>query len=222
MRAGAIIPAAGSGTRMGGARKAFLELGGKPLLQHCLEAFFQVDVISTIVVALAADDADNPPAWLQHDRVHIVRGGSQRAESVRAGLDALGEDVDVVVVHDAARPLVTAEMIRSVIEIAARGGSATVALPVTDTLHEVDDVGIVGTVDRTRYWRAQTPQAFPREALEIAYARIEDFANATDEAGLVASSGFTVKVIAGAAWNIKITTPDDVALAEATLAERLR
>jgi 2-C-methyl-D-erythritol 4-phosphate cytidylyltransferase len=220
MKAAAIIPAAGSGTRMGGTRKAFLELQGKPLLQYCLESFFQVDVVTRIVVALSADDADSPPSWLKHDRVSIVRGGSQRAESVRAGLDALPDDIDVVVVHDAARPLVTPEMIRSVIDLAASGTSAIVALPVTDTLHEVDDVGIVTTVDRSRFWRAQTPQAFPREALELGYARVEDFALATDEAGLVASAGFTVKVIPGAAWNIKITTPEDVVLAEAALAGR--
>ena len=222
MKAAAIIPAAGSGTRMGGTRKAYLELAGKPLLHHCLQSFFQVDVISRIVIALPADDADNPPAWLQDERVHVVRGGLQRAESVRAGLDALDDDIDVVVVHDAARPLVTPEMIRAVIEIAAQGASAIVALPVTDTLHEVDDIGIVRTVDRSKFWRAQTPQAFPREALELGYARVDDFASATDEAGLVASAGFTVKVIPGAAWNIKITTPEDVVLAEAALAERSR
>ena len=223
MKVAAIIPAAGRGVRMGGTRKAFLELAGKPLLQHCIDAFLQVDVVNTIVVALPQDQTGHSPSWLRHDRIRVVSGGAQRADSVRAGLDTLTEDVAVVVVHDAARPLVTAEMIRQVIEVAADGASATLALPVTDTLHEVDESNtIIGTPHRSRFWRAQTPQAFPREALELAYARVDDFSSATDEAGLVARGGFTVKVIPGAAWNIKITTPEDMAVAEAALAERVK
>jgi 2-C-methyl-D-erythritol 4-phosphate cytidylyltransferase len=223
MKVGAIIPAAGSGTRMGGARKAFLELAGKPLLQHCLDSFLRVDSIRHIVVALPAEDVRQAPQWLSKPRIVIVAGGEQRADSVRAGLNALPDDVEIVVVHDAARPLVTPELIGRVLEVAARGLSATTALPVTDTLHEVDDTnGIRTTPDRSRFWRAQTPQAFPREALELAFARIADASSATDEAGLVARAGSMVKVVPGETWNIKITTHEDLALAEAALRNRTR
>lgn len=223
MKVGAIIPAAGSGTRMGGTRKAFLELAGKPLLQYCLDSFFRVESIRHIVVVLPADEVRNAPQWLSKPRVVIVAGGAQRADSVRAGLRALPDDVDVVVVHDAARPLVTPELIGRVLDVAERGVSATTALPVTDTLHEVDDSdGIKATPDRSRFWRAQTPQAFLREALELAYARVENASSATDEAGLVARAGWMVKVVPGESWNIKITTPEDLALAEAALRTRMR
>jgi 2-C-methyl-D-erythritol 4-phosphate cytidylyltransferase len=221
MKAGAIIPAAGSGERMGGTRKAFLELSGKPLLQHCLESFFAADSIAHIAIALPADAVHDLPAWLRDDRITVVPGGAQRADSVRAGLQALPADVDVIVIHDAARPLVSAEMIERVIEAAAGGVSAAIALQVTDTLHEVDaQQQIVSTPDRARFWRAQTPQAFPRAALEAAYARTTNVSAATDEAGMVAAAGLPVRMLHGEVWNIKITTPEDVALAEATLARR--
>ena len=222
MNVGVIIPAAGSGTRMGGTRKPFLELAGKPLLQYCLEAFFQIDSIHYIVVALPGDETARP-RWLADQRVQIVAGGAHRADSVRAGLNALPDDVDVVVVHDAARPLVTPELIRRVLQVVNHQVGATVAVPVTDTLHEVDaQQTILATPPRSRFWRAQTPQAFPREALELAYARNEDASTATDEAGLVARSGWTVKVVPGEPWNIKITTPEDLVLAEAALRERVQ
>ena len=223
MKVGAIIPAAGSGTRMGGARKPFLELAGKPLLQHCLESFFQIKSIQHIMVVLPADQMGQLPNWLNEPRVKVVQGGAQRADSVRAGLTALPADVDVVIVHDAARPLVTPELVKRVLDAVQNGGSATIAVPMTDTLHEVDDhLGIIATPPRSRFWRAQTPQAFPRAVLERAYARIQDASSATDEAGLVAQSGSVVKVVPGEAWNIKITTQDDLALAEAALRERDR
>jgi 2-C-methyl-D-erythritol 4-phosphate cytidylyltransferase len=221
MKAGAIIPAAGSGTRMGGARKAFLEIGGKTLLQHCLDAFLSIDQINEIVVALPSAELGASPNAVQRSRVRLVAGGAHRADSVRAALNGLSPDIDLVVIHDAARPLVTARMIQAVLEHAARGESATVAVPVTDTLHRVSpEKRITDTPDRTQFWRAQTPQAFPRAVLEQAYARVPHASAVTDEAGLVARAGFPVRVIEGSPSNLKITTPDDVALAEATLAKR--
>jgi 2-C-methyl-D-erythritol 4-phosphate cytidylyltransferase len=201
---------------MGGARKPFLELAGQPLLQHCLHAFFAVPEIDRIVIALPESELSHPPAWLRHDRVQLTAGGAQRADSVRAGLAALPADIDVVVIHDAARPMVDAAMIRAVLEHARQGESATLALQATDTLHRVDgELRIVDTPDRSIFWRAQT-----RAVLEQAYARVKDPSAATDEAGLVARAGFSVRVVRGDARNIKITTPADVALAEAALARR--
>ena len=221
MKAAAIIPAAGSGERMGGTRKAFLELAGRTLLQHCLDSFFRAPSIAHIAVVVPADSLAELPDWLQDPRISVVGGGAQRADSVRAGLAALPADVDVIVVHDAARPLVTAEMIERVVECAAGGVSATIALQVTDTLHRVDArEQIVETPDRAEFWRAQTPQAFPRDALESAYAHVRNISGATDEAGLVAHAGLPVRVLPGEVWNLKITTPEDVELAQAALARR--
>jgi 2-C-methyl-D-erythritol 4-phosphate cytidylyltransferase len=221
MKVGVIIPAAGSGVRMGGVRKPFLLLAGEPLLQHCLAAFSGIDRDTTIVVALPPDMCEHPPVWLRAQHIKLVAGGAQRADSVRAGLAALAEDVGVVMIHDAARPLVTAEMINAVLTTAEQGISATIALPVTDTLHRVDEQGaIIETPARSRFWRAQTPQAFPRAVLEQAIARTQDPSAATDEAGLVAAAGFTVRVLPGHESNLKITSPADMALAEAALLRR--
>jgi 2-C-methyl-D-erythritol 4-phosphate cytidylyltransferase len=221
MNVGAIIPAAGSGTRMGGARKAFLEIGGKTLLQHCLDAFLSIDEITQIVVALPSEEVRASPNGQQRGRVRLVAGGAHRADSVRAALNHLSPEVDIVVIHDAARPLLTARMIRAVLEYAARGESATVAVPVVDTLHRVNaEHRIIETPNRTQFWRAQTPQAFPRSTLIQAYARVINASAATDEAGLVARAGFPVHIIPGDISNLKITTPDDVVIAEAALAKR--
>jgi len=221
MNVGAIIPAAGSGTRMGGARKAFLEIGGKTLLQHCLDAFLSIDEITQIVVALPSEEVRASSNGQQRGRVRLVAGGAHRADSVRAALNHLSPEVDVVVIHDAARPLLTVRMIRAVLDCAARGESATIAVPVVDTLHRVDaDHRIIETPNRTQFWRAQTPQAFPRSTLIQAYARVTNASAATDEAGLVARAGFPVRIIPGDASNLKITTPDDVVIAEAALARR--
>jgi 2-C-methyl-D-erythritol 4-phosphate cytidylyltransferase len=218
MKVGVVIPAAGSGTRMGGTRKPLLEIGGKPLLQHCLDAFFRIDAVARIAVAVPAEMINNPPSWMHDRRILFAEGGAQRADSVRAAFSVLPPDIDVVIIHDAARPVLHREMIEALIEIAARGESATLALPVTDTLHRVDsNNAIIDTPDRAQFWRALTPQAFPRTVLEQAYNRVTDLSRATDEAGLVAAAGFPVRVIPGDASNIKVTTPADVALAEVAL-----
>ena len=221
MNVGAIIPAAGAGRRMGGVRKAFLEMGGKPLLQYSVTACLAHPAVRQVVVALAAEDLHDVPAWLKDARVSLVAGGSERADSVRAGLAALSDDIDAVLIHDAARPLINGDLIDRVLHEVRAGSSATVAIPVTDTLHDADTKHeIRATPDRNRFWRAQTPQAFPRDVLELAFATNAAAASATDEAGLVAAGGWPVRVVPGEAWNIKVTTADDVAIAEAALRER--
>jgi 2-C-methyl-D-erythritol 4-phosphate cytidylyltransferase len=216
-----IIPAAGSGKRMGGARKPFLQLGGKSLLQHCLDVFLSVPGVQHIVVVVPESELQLYRTLIVNQRITFVAGGAQRADSVRAGLNALPAEAEVILVHDAARPLLTRRMVEAVAETAGQGTSATIAVPVTDTVHRVNPNGmIVDTPDRAQFWRAQTPQAFPRRALEQAYARVGNASAATDEAGLVAQAGFPVRVIPGDASNLKITTPDDVALAEAALQKR--
>jgi 2-C-methyl-D-erythritol 4-phosphate cytidylyltransferase len=221
MNVGVIIPAAGGGTRMGGVSKPFLELAGKPLLLHCLEAFLAVPDVQKIVVALPQAALAESQKFFGSDRIAIVEGGAQRGDSVRAGFEAMPADMDVIVVHDAARPLLSRAMIDAVIELAADGTCATIALQVSDTLHRVNSEGvIIETPDRAEFWRAQTPQAFPRSVLEQAYQRLVDVSGATDEAGLVVAAGFHVHVVPGDPSNIKITTPEDLELAEAALARR--
>ena len=223
MKVGAIIPAAGAGRRMGGVRKPFMAAGGKALLQHCVDVFTAHPLVHTVVVALSAEDAGNPPAWLKQPGILVVHGGDERADSVQAGLHALAEDVDAVIIHDAARPLVTPELIDRVLAEVREGRSATVGIPVTDTLHEVDERGVIqATPDRTKYWRAQTPQGFPREVLELAFATLPNASTATDEAGLVAAGGWNVVVVPGESWNIKVTIPEDLTFVETRLRGRNR
>lgn len=221
MRVAAIIPAAGSGRRMGSVPKAFLEVAGKPLLQYSVDVLLNHPAIETIIVALSPEAVDGAPPWLRQPEIRLVNGGDTRAASVRAGLYAVPDGVDTILVHDAARPLLNAALIDRVLAAVDSAQSATIGVPVTDTVHEADSgLNISATRDRTQLWRAQTPQAFPREVLELAFARTTAADNATDEAGLVAAGGWPVRLVAGEEWNIKVTTPADIARAESLLRER--
>lgn len=224
VRVAAAIAAAGEGTRMGGRRKQYLELAGEPVLLRALRPFLEHPAVVGVVIALPPADVAAPPPWLagRDPRVALVAGGATRGESVRAALERVPEDVDVVLVHDAARPLVTAEIVGRCIGAAARGVGAVAAWPETDTVKEVDEARrIVATADRGRLWRAQTPQAFPRAMILEAYRRaaVEGF-DATDDAALVERYGGVVTVVEGSAENIKITGPEDLVVAEALLALR--
>lgn len=226
---GVAIPAAGSGQRMGGARKPWLELAGEPVLAHALRPFLADPRVVEVRVALAADDAADPPAWLTglDARVRVVAGGATRTASVARAVDALPDDLDVVLVHDAARPLVTGELIARVVEAALEGRGAVAGCPATDTLKRVDaDRRVVETPDRATLWHAQTPQGFPaawlRRALGEAGAAggAGGLEGATDDAALVERLGYPVQMIEGASWNLKVTRPEDVPLAEWHLARR--
>ncbi len=204
---------------MGGRRKPFLALQGEPVLVHALRPFLTHPAVTAVRVALSAEDANDPPGWLRglDPRLLLVAGGASRAASVRAGLDAL-DDVDVVLVHDAARPLVTRAIIDRCIAAADAGKGAVAGWPATDTLKQVDDgLRIVATPDRSRIWHAQTPQAFPAELLRRAYAAW-DGTEATDDATLVERVGGTVVMVEGSATNLKVTLPEDLAVAEVLLA----
>lgn len=223
-RVAVIIPAAGRGRRMGGEGKAFLELDGIPILERTLRAFLAQSRVERIVVALDAATAAQPPAWLRtlDPRVHLVEGGAERHDSVRLALAAVPETIDVVVVHDAARPLVPASLIEAVIDAAAAGRSVAAAIRPADTVHEVDDNRrITATPDRSRLWCAQTPQAFPVAVLRDAHERVAGTSLVpTDDAALVARFGTPVYVIEGDRANLKLTVPADVTVARALLAAR--
>lgn len=223
LRVGVAIPAAGSGSRMGGRRKQYLALAGVPILLRSVRPFLADPRVVAVVVALPAGDAGEPPPWLLEEdpRVRVVAGGPSRTDSVRLALEALPADVDVAVIHDGARPLVSPEVVRRCIDVAAGGTGAVAGVPAVDTLKEVDaEAKIVGTPDRSRIWHAQTPQAFPREMILEAYRAAGPSPDATDDAGLVERIGGEVRMVRASPGNLKVTRPDDLAVAEALLEGR--
>jgi 2-C-methyl-D-erythritol 4-phosphate cytidylyltransferase len=208
---------------MGGVRKPFLELAGEPVLVHALRPFLSQSSVVAVAVALAPDDAAAPADWVTglDRRVQVVAGGETRTDSVGRAIAALPSDVDVIAVHDAARPLVSAGVVAECIEIAAAGLGAVAGCPAVDTMKEVDAQGrIVSTADRSRLWRAHTPQVFPAAMLREAYQ--EAGPGATDDAALVERVGGEIRMVDGGAWNLKVTRPGDVAVAEALLRAQLR
>lgn len=218
------MPAAGVGVRMGGVRKAFLELAGRPVLEHALRPFLDDERVTAIAVALVPDDAADPPAWLTglDPRVLVVPGGETRTESVRRAIGSLPEDLDVIAVHDAARPLVTGDVVRRCIALALKGCGAVAGCPAVDTMKVVDaSCAVVETPDRSALWHAHTPQVFPASVLRRAYAGRDD--EGTDDAALVERYDRTVavKMVDDGGTNLKVTRPVDVGLAEAVLEGRL-
>lgn len=207
---------------MGGVDKAFQELAGVPLLQYALRPFLDVPGVRSVVVALGKEHAAAPPVWLQEldPRIQVVAGGATRSDSVRLALEALAEHgatIQVVVVHDGARPFVSREVVQRCVEQVRPGRGAVAGWPVVDTLKEVDSSrAVVGTPDRARYWRAQTPQAFPLIELLKAYRRAvgEDF-EGTDDAAVFQWAGGRIQMVEGTAWNLKVTHPEDLRVARA-------
>ena len=219
MQVTAIIAAAGAGRRLGGAvPKQMLEIGGRTLLERSVSAFASHPRVSEVIVAVPADLAAEPPAWARgEDSVRLVAGGGRRQDSVAAAFDRVPASSEVVLVHDAARPFVTAELITECIEAAARFGGAIAAMPVHDTVKRVvrEDgaLTIDATLPRDSIYLAQTPQAFRREVLEAAIALGRSGVEATDEAALAERAGFAVRIVHGEPGNIKITTAEDLAAA---------
>ncbi len=217
---GVVIVAGGSGTRTDGTElKQFRWVSGKPALLHSVQAFMARPDVAIVVVVLPKAYAADPPPWLFQcdvERLLVSTGGSERHESVVNGLEDLPEEIAIAVVHDAARPLVTDATIDRVIAEARKGHGAIAALPVVDTLKEVDADGrIVRTVDRTNLWRAQTPQAFPRVMLEQAHITARtDRISATDDAALLERLGLPVVVVRGSERGMKITEEADFARAD--------
>lgn len=220
-RVGVVVPAAGAGRRMGGVRKPFLELDGEYVLTRALRPFLADDRVVRVVVALGPGDAAEPPDWLTglDSRVRVVAGGETRGASVASCLEAVPADVHVIVVHDAARPLVLGEVVRRCIDFAASGVGAVAGCPAVDTMKVVDEGAFIrSTPDRATLWHAHTPQAFPAEALRLAYASGDE--SATDDAVLVEGQGIRVRMIDDGALNPKITRPGDLAVGEAILRTR--
>jgi 2-C-methyl-D-erythritol 4-phosphate cytidylyltransferase len=223
-----LIPAAGMGKRMGKAlAKQFLPLGDKPMLAHTLLAFQRASEVDEIIPILSQEDIE---ICLRDiiECFHITKvktlvvGGKERQDSVSNGLHKLEKDAVVVMVHDGVRPFVTAEMIRDSVEHAKKGECVAVGVPIKDTIKEVNDKGIVrSTLERSRLWAIQTPQAFPVRILKHAYEEaLSKRLYGTDDATLVERAGGSVRIIMGSYENIKITTPEDLMVAEEILKRR--
>ena len=217
-----IIPAAGKSSRFGGQlKKPFVSLDGRPIWQRSAELFWSRPDVSRVYLVISPDDRDDFRSRFGHliafNNVSLVDGGEERFESVANALARVPERVDLVAVHDAVRPLGTARLVDAVFASAAEHGAAMLAVPVADTLKRVDPTTsrITETVPRAGLWQAQTPQVFRRDWLVDAYANRGRLpAPVTDDAQLVEASGHTVRVVHGSPTNFKITTKDDLELAE--------
>lgn len=224
MRVLVIIPSAGSGSRFGGeVPKQYLELGGKPVLQHAVDRFLANPAVAVLVLAVAGDrvEAMRSDARWSDPRVRIVEGGATRQQSVTRALDAAeGQAIDVVAVHDAVRPFFTSAILQELLDAAEAYGASLPVAPVTDTIHVVADGLVVETLDRSRLGAAQTPQCFRIALLRtlLQRAAAEQF-DGTDEAGLAVRYGFEVRAIAGDPMNFKITHARDLERAQNLLSE---
>lgn len=213
----AVVTAAGSGERLGtGIPKAFVELGGRTMLEHAVDGLLGSGVIGRVVVAVPADRVSQAAALLQ-DRATVVEGGAERHDSVGRALAAVG-DAEFILVHDAARPFTPADQIRRVVAALVDGVRAVIpVLRVVDTVKVVDANGVVlGTPERAGLRAVQTPQGFEAALLRRAYERVGSFAG-TDDASLVENLGTPVHTVDGDVLAFKITTPLDLRLARAVL-----
>jgi len=215
-----IIPAAGSGTRFGGPiPKQFQPLGGKPIVQYVVERFLLSGFVEKVVVAVT-DALLVTVKQAPGDHVQFVAGGETRQQSVMNAFNAAGEDFDVVAVHDAVRPFFRLTTFAALIDAARESGAAFPGVPLTDTIHATRDGKLSATVDRSNLVAAQTPQVFRYDVLRDALERaMREKVDGTDEAGIAARYGYDVRVIAGDPHNIKITRPEDLALAQAHFEE---
>jgi 2-C-methyl-D-erythritol 4-phosphate cytidylyltransferase len=221
MKVWAVIPTAGIGQRMRSETpKPFLMLAGESVIARTLKVFEASAVVDGIVVVGHENSLADLRSLVAENGFckvcTIIPGGATRTQSVRNGLNLLPKDVDIVIVHDGVRPLVTLKMIEEGVRVAGESGAAVAAVPVKPTLKVIDPrtLRIRETLDRTLVWEVQTPQVFRRELLERAYRGDVD---ATDDAALVEKMGVPVLIYAGDERNIKITTPDDLVIAEAFL-----
>jgi 2-C-methyl-D-erythritol 4-phosphate cytidylyltransferase len=223
-KSGAVIVAAGSSERMGGIDKMFTILDGKPVLARVIEVFQACSRIDDIVIVLNRQNLAKAKKLVAEEGWSKVKdvceGGRRRQDSVLNGLDCLGK-CDWVVIHDGARPLVTVEIIENGLDAAEETGAAIAAVPVTDTIKMVsDDLTIQGTPPRQSLWAAQTPQVFRYDVIINAYRKLKY--EVTDDARAVELTGGSVKIYQGSNDNIKITTPEDLAVAEILLKKRMK
>ncbi len=221
-RSGALIVAAGAGLRMEGKDKILTPLAGKPVLAWVVEVFEACHLVDEVVIVLGEENLSTgknmvvQAGWRKV--THVCPGGLRRQDSVWAGMQKLGP-CDLVVIHDGARPCLTIDLVERGLSEAVIAGAAIAAVPVIDTIKRVNSSGeVIQTLDRPGLWSVQTPQVFKADILKNAYKKGEG--DVTDDASLVERSGHKVKVYMGSYQNVKITTQEDLALAEAILLQR--
>lgn len=220
-RVGAVVPAAGRGERFGSdVPKALISLHGRPLLQYALEVLQAVDEVESIAVAAPPGATETVRRLADTARLTkvaaVVPGGADRQASVARALAALPPGPGVVLIHDGVRPFLPASLVRDVVAAAVRDGGAVAAVPVDETIKRGHEGWVAETLDRSRLFRIQTPQAFRREILEEAHrAAAREGFRGTDDAALVERLGHQVRLVQGTATNLKVTLPEDLALAEA-------
>jgi 2-C-methyl-D-erythritol 4-phosphate cytidylyltransferase/2-C-methyl-D-erythritol 2,4-cyclodiphosphate synthase len=226
MHVTAIIAAGGRGQRFGSARpKQFLEIGGRPILERSVDAFVRHREVSAVIVALPQALAADPPAYLRRGTsIQVVVGGDRRQDSVANAFRAADPATEIIVIHDAARPFIEADLVTRTIAAAVRSGAALAAVASRDTVKRAGAASprtVTETLPRDAIFLAQTPQAFRRDVLQRALEEGgRSGVDATDEATLVEMLGLPVQLVDGDASNIKITTPDDLVLGEAIAARR--
>ena len=230
-RVTAVIPAAGSGIRMGlEEAKQYLELGGKPLLARTLRAFQECHLVNAVIIVVPEKDVDYCLQQIvqryQLSKVYkVISGGERRQDSVRNGIEAVADSCRWVLVHDGVRPFVSTELIEKVIKAARRFRAVITGLPVTETIKQAGSKGnVLRTIKRRDLWLIQTPQIFRREDIHLAHqeALRQGWTEATDDAFLVEKIGISVKIIEGEERNIKVTTPHDLQVARFLLSTESR
>jgi 2-C-methyl-D-erythritol 4-phosphate cytidylyltransferase len=228
MHVTAIVVAAGAGRRIGGAiPKTYLPIAGRPLVLRTMDRMFSARSVERVVLVVAADEMERCAALLRgdaalRDRPFVLQtGGATRQQSAKRGLEKLGADTDVVIIHDGARPFVSAALIDGCVNAAAEKGAVVVGLPVRDTIKVVGDGRrIQNTPERSSLWEIQTPQVFQTALIVAAHDQAErDGVEATDDAMVVERFGQPVFILDGERTNIKITLPEDIWLAEAMIRE---
>jgi len=230
-RVTAVIPAAGSGMRMGlEEAKQYLEIDGKPLLVHTLRTFQECHAVDSIIIVVPEKDVD----YCLHQMVQryqlskvykVISGGERRQDSVRNGIEAVADSCRWVLIHDGVRPFVSIELIEKVIKAARRYRAVITGLPVTETIKRVGSkANVLKTIERNDLWLIQTPQIFNREDIHLAHqeALKRGWTEATDDAFLAEKMGISVKIIEGEERNIKITTPHDLQVARFLLSTESR
>jgi len=225
MKVTAIIPAAGSGKRLN-AKKQFLKLLGKPLISYTISEFESCQSVDDIIVISAKDDIEQTKELLKGFKKvkKIIEGGAERQDSVYNGINSVEveSEEDIILIHDGARPLITRDIISKAISEAKVAKAVVVGVPSKDTIKTVSKDGIVAeTLDRKAIWLVQTPQVFSFSVIKEAYERAKRIGyKATDDSKLVERLGISVKIVMGSYENIKITTSEDIAIAEAILKGR--
>jgi len=210
-----IIVAAGSGVRLGAkVPKAFVRLNGKPMVEYSLQAFQECQSVAEIILVKPASYQVNGIKYFdRYSKLSaVVSGGKERLDSVRAGLNMVSQDSKIILIHDAARPVIRAEQITAVIRAAEKYGAAILAAPVTDTIKNAKAGRITGTVDRSQLWKAQTPQGFNKSLLQRSHFNRKN-SPATDDSQLVEMINGKVHIVPGDGNNIKVTTPTDLEIA---------